>query len=211
MEAVISSLTSYLTAFESRITALETEIASLRSTCCVPTAESAPAESAPAESAPAESVTTESAPEPAAAPESAPAAPESAPAAPESAPAAPAAPESAPAAPAAPESAPAPEPTVAENEVLFNLDKFSPDTIQNELWQQFRAASDSEKVSVIYFEGENPHNVIVYASESTQPVYRNAAAGEVRVIQAIAGTHLLTLQPGESGKTCFSEGVWSPC
>ena len=109
------------------------------------------------------------------------------------------------------ESSAAPDVATSENEVLFNLDKFGPETIQNELWQQFRAASDAEKVSVVYFEGDSPHNVIVYANESTQPVYRNAAAGEVRVIQAIAGTHLLTLQPGESGKTCFTDGVWASC
>jgi hypothetical protein len=203
MEGAFSTLTSYLITLESRIVALEAEISTLRSTCAggvpppsplvvVPESAAEPApstEPAIAESSAAPTVATS---EPAVAESSA-------------------APTVATSEPAVAESSAAPTVATSENEVLFNLDKFGPDTIQNELWQQFRAASDAEKVSVVYFEGDSPHNVIVYANESTQPVYRNAAAGEVRVIQAIAGTHILTLQPGESGKTCFTDGVWGPC
>lgn len=101
-------------------------------------------------------------------------------------------------------------PVVADNEALFDLDTFGPDTIQNELWQQFRATSDAGKISVVIFKEATPRNIIVYADEATQPVYRNAGPAEVRIIQAIAGTHIATLQPGESVKTAFVDGTWTP-
>jgi hypothetical protein len=101
-------------------------------------------------------------------------------------------------------------PAVADNETLFDLDTFGPDTIQNELWQQFRASSDAGKVSVVVYHGEEARNIIVYADVTTQPVYRNAGLAELRIIQAIAGTHIATLQPGESVKTaCGVDGMWA--
>ena len=100
-------------------------------------------------------------------------------------------------------------PAVADNETLFDLDAFSPDTIQNELWQQFRATSDAGKIAIITFKEATPRNIIVSADEATQPVYRNAGPAEVRVIQAIAGTHIATLQPGESVKTACVDGTWT--
>lgn len=90
-----------------------------------------------------------------------------------------------------------------------NLDEFSPDTIQNELWRTFKAISDANLEVVVKYSGEYPRNVIVYASEETQPVYRNAGPAEMRIIQACEGTLIATVQPGESVKTARVEGTWT--
>ena len=96
-----------------------------------------------------------------------------------------------------------------EGETLVNLDAFSGDTIQNELWQTFKQISDSGMEVIVTYSGEGPRNIIVYASEETQPVYRNSSSGELRIIQAIEGTLIATLQAGESVKTARVDGVWS--
>jgi hypothetical protein len=108
----------------------------------------------------------------------------------------------------APEAAPAPEVALADNETLVNLDLYGPDTIQNELWQTFRSISDAGKTSVVSYTGAEARNIIVYADPATQPVYRNAGAAEVRIIQAIAGTHIATLQPGDSVRTACVDEIW---
>lgn len=99
------------------------------------------------------------------------------------------------------------EPAV-EGETLVNLDAFSGDTIQNELWMTFKQISDSGNLVVVTYSGEGPRNIIVYASEETQPIYRNSSSGELRIIQAIEGTLIATLQPGETVKTARVDGVW---
>lgn len=111
---------------------------------------------------------------------------------------------------AAPEVAPAPEVAVAlaDNEALVNLDLYGPDTIQNELWQTFRAISDAGQTIVVSYTGTEDRNIIVYADPATQPTYRNAGLAEVRIIQAIAGTHIASLQPGQSVRTACIEDVW---
>jgi len=103
-----------------------------------------------------------------------------------------------------PESVPAPS---INPEV--NLDDYSPDTIQNELWRTFKAISDANLEVVVKYSGDYPRNVIVYATEETQPVYHNAGAAEMRIIQAIEGTLIATLQAGESCKTARVDGVWT--
>lgn len=100
-----------------------------------------------------------------------------------------------------------PEPIKQNNEV--NLDEYSPDTIQNELWRTFKAISDAGLEVVVKYSGEYPRNVIVYASEETQPVYRNAGPAEMRIIQACEGTLIATVQPGESVKTARVDGLWT--
>jgi hypothetical protein len=104
---------------------------------------------------------------------------------------------------------PQPEPEAAENETIVNLDNHSPDEIQDSLWQTFKAISDSGKTVVVTFAGDHPRNMIVYADDATQPVYRNASIGELRIIQAIEGTLIATLQPGEVVKTARVDGTWT--
>lgn len=100
-----------------------------------------------------------------------------------------------------------PEPEQISNEV--NLDNYSSDTIQNELWMTFKRISDSGQEVIVNYSGEYPRNVIVYASEETQPTYKNNGAAEMRIIQACEGTLIATVQPGESVKTARVDGLWT--
>jgi len=179
------SLADALNTFAEAINALDARIATLerRCECCCAPADAAAAEAAAAEAAAAEAAAAEAAAAEAAAAEAA-------------------------AAEAAAAEAAAFGVVLAENEKLLNLDIYGPDTIQNELWQTFRAISDEGKAAVVVYSGEYPRNIIVYADPATQPVYRNAGPAEMRIIQSMAGTLIATLQPGESVRTACVDDIW---
>ncbi len=103
----------------------------------------------------------------------------------------------------------APTPYITDSETLVNLEEYSPDTIQNELWQTFKAISDAGKTAVVTYAGDQPRNIIVYADPATNPKYRNAGAGELRIIQAIEGTLIATLKPNETVGTPYVDGQWT--
>jgi hypothetical protein len=103
----------------------------------------------------------------------------------------------------------APTPYITDSETLVNLEEYSPDTIQNELWQTFKAISDAGKTAVVTYAGDYPRNIIVYADPATNPMYRNAGAAELRIIQAIEGTLIATLKPDETVGTPYVDGRWS--
>lgn len=97
---------------------------------------------------------------------------------------------------------------ISTGEVSVNLDEFSPDTIQNELWRTFCSISSAGNTAVVTYTGEYPRNIITYDDQTAIATYRNAGAAELRVIRAIEGTLLLTLQAGETGKLSYNGEAW---